>query len=372
MRIRDFELERYFAEHEFSAPHLLCCSDCESLRLADLLAMEPGAREAFGELWLGYTESLGHPRLREEIAGLYEGIGPEQVLVYAGAEEAIFGAMNVLLRPGDHVIAHTPCYQSLAEVARAAGCEVTAWEAKESSGWELDPDDLKKLLRPDTRLVIVNCPHNPTGYNMGREAFEELARLSRKHGFVVFSDEVYRFLEYDPRDRLPAWCEADERGLSLGVMSKSFGLAGLRIGWIATRDRALLGRLASFKDYTTICSSAPAEFLSVVALKHRDRIVRRNREIVLRNLELLDGFFGRFPDTFSWRRPKAGPIAFPSLKRGSAEAFCRELVERAGVLLLPGTVYGPWPENFRIGFGRSNMPACLEKFEEYLRSEKGA
>lgn len=351
MRIQDFKLERYFAEYEFSAPYLLCCSDCESLRAADLLAMDPGAGEAFQDLWLGYTESRGNPTLRGEIAKLYEGIEPEQVLVHSGAEEAIFVAMNVLLQKGDHVIVQSPCYQSLAEVARAIGCDVTSWEARESSGWALDPDDLKKLLRPETRLVVVNCPHNPTGYTMTREVFDELARLSRHYGFTVFSDEVYRFLEYDERDRLPAWCEMDGKGISVGVMSKAFGLAGLRIGWSVTRDPALFERLAAFKDFTTICNSAPSEFLSTVALKHRDRILQRNLDIVLKNLSVLDRFFSRFSERFCWRRPKAGPVAFPSLRAGNAEEFCRDLVEKAGVLLLPGTVYDAGPSHFRIGFG---------------------
>ena len=368
MRIADFKLERYFARYEFEVPHLLCCSDCESMSVSDLLAMEPGAEAAFQDLWLGYTESAGHPALREQIANLYQGIAPEQILVHAGAEEAIFGLMNIVLEPGDHAIVHTPCYQSLTEVARAIGCQVEGWEAREETGWALGLDALRRALRPTTKLVVVNCPHNPTGYLMPGDEFAELVALSQQHGFILFSDEVYRGLEYDARDRLPALCEVDPYGVSLGVMSKSYGLAGLRIGWIATRNAPLLARLAAFKDYTTICSSAPSEFLSTVALRHAESIVARNLSLIEENLAALDAFCGRHEDIFAWTRPRAGPIAFPSIREGSVEAFCSDLVSRAGVLLLPGTVYGPYPRNFRIGFGRRDVAAGLAALEAALHA----
>jgi aspartate/methionine/tyrosine aminotransferase len=368
MRISPFELERYFAEHEFSVPYLLCCSDCESLAVGELLAMEEGAADALQRLWLGYTESQGHPLLREQIASLYAGIDMDHVLVHAGAEEAIFNLMNVWLQPGDHVIVHSPCYQSLFEVARAVGCEVTRWQTTEKTSWALDLDWLRDHLRPETRMVVINCPHNPTGYLMPRDLFDDLVSLSQQHGFLLFSDEVYRWLEYDPCDRLPALCEVDERGASLGVMSKSFGLAGLRIGWIVTRNADLYARLAAFKDYTTICCSAPSELLSIVALRNRDRILRRNLEIVQENLGLLDRFFAGHADLFSWSRPKAGPIAFPSFKGGDVERFCHDLVTQAGVLLLPGTMYGPGYTHFRIGFGRRNVRECLEALDAYLET----
>jgi len=370
MRIRDFELERYLAQLEFAAPYL-CCSDCESLAVGDLLAMEEGAEIELRTLWLGYTESQGHPALREQIARLYDGVSPDDVLVYAGAEEAIFCLMNVLLDPGDHAIVHMPCYQSLYQVAHAIGCEVTPWRARERDGWALDVDWLRDHLRTETRLVVVNCPHNPTGYLMSRADWAELVALSQRRGFILFSDEVYRGLEYDPDDRLPALVEVDERGVSLGVMSKSYGLAGLRIGWIATRDDMLLRRLAAFKDYTTICNSAPSEFLATLALRHGEGLVARNLEIIQHNLALLDAFFARHGDTFRWVRPRAGPIAFPALHEGDADAFCEDVLTEAGVLLLPGSVYGAlWPRHFRIGFGRLDAPYALERLETYLEGQR--
>ena len=211
MQIPPFKIERYFAQHEFSAPYLLACSDCESYFLKDLLALEPGAAERFENLWLGYTESTGDPQLRAEIAGLYTHTRAEQMLVHAGGEEPIFNFMNVALTSGDHVIVHYPCYQSLHEIARSLGCEVTFWQGRAADGWALDLDDLERHLRPNTRVVIVNCPHNPTGYVMPVDDLQALTALSAQHGFIVYSDEVYRLLEHDPACRLPNLSDIDER-----------------------------------------------------------------------------------------------------------------------------------------------------------------
>jgi aspartate/methionine/tyrosine aminotransferase len=149
-------------------------------------------------------------------------------------------------------------------------------------------------------------------------------------------------------------------------MSKTYGLAGLRIGWVATHDRALLQKLASLKDYTTICNSAPSEFLAELALRHREKLAVRTRAIIRRNLALLDEFFGRRVARFHWVRPKAGPIAFPKFMEEDIEVFCRRLAARAGVLLLPGTLFEDTGNHFRIGFGRMNMPEALGLMERFI------
>jgi aspartate/methionine/tyrosine aminotransferase len=293
MHIEPFRLERYFAKYEFNAPYLLSCSDCESLSIKELLDMQPGSDEEFMQLKLGYTESEGAPLLRYQIAGIYSHIAPQDILVHTGAEEAIFNLMNVTLNKGDHIIVHYPCYQSLMEVAIAIGAEVTLWKGDPANGWRLDLDELKDLVRPSTKLVVINCPHNPTGFLMPTNEFEELVNLSQKHGFIVFSDEVYRYLEYDEQDRLPAICEVDDRSIR---------------------------------------------------------------------------FFEKHAQLFTWKQPKAGPIAFPLFNSGNIEEFCRNLVTRAGVMLVPGTIYDPSYSNFRIGFGRANLEECVQKFDEFLQT----
>ena len=235
--------------------------------MADLLALaDDETRALWADLRLGYTESTGHPLLRREIASLYETIEPDEVLTFAGAEEAIFCLLNVLLGPGDHAIVTWPGYQSLYEVARAAGADVTLHELREDAGWALDLDLLRRQVTPATRLIVVNAPHNPTGMLPDRATYDGLVAIAADAGAYLLMDEVYRGLEVDPADRLPAGADALPTGISVGVMSKSFAMAGLRIGWLASHDRDLLARVAAFKDYTTICSSGPSEILAIIGV----------------------------------------------------------------------------------------------------------
>ncbi|WP_163996138.1 aminotransferase class I/II-fold pyridoxal phosphate-dependent enzyme [Pyxidicoccus caerfyrddinensis] len=368
MRIPDFKLERYFARYEFSAPYLLCSSDIEGWRLKDLLALaDPDALARWEGLTLGYTESTGLPALRQELAALYPGLAPEDVLTFAGAQEAVFVLMNVLLGPGTHAVVTWPGYQSLYEVARATGAEVTLLPLREEDGWALDLDALRRALRPDTRLLVVNFPHNPTGALPDRATFDALCALADERGIHLLSDEVYRLLEYDARDTLPSAAERTPRGISLGVMSKAMGLAGLRVGWLACRDADLLRRCMAFKDYTTICNSAPSEVLALIALRAKEQVLARSRNILAANLALLDAFFARHADTFRWVRPRAGSVAFPRLLRDTPVArFTEEFVEREGVLLLPGDVYDFPGNHFRLGLGRMNLPDALARLERYV------
>lgn len=369
MKIEPFALERFFARHEFSARHVLCASDCESFSLGELLALEPGSAAAFSDLRLGYTETAGNPDLRREIAGLYRGIGADDILVFAGAEEAIFVFMNAVLKTGDHLIVQTPCYQSLTAVATATGCRVTRWETSAGQGWALDADWLDDQVTSSTRVVVVNVPHNPSGYLPQAERFERIAAIARRRGLFLFSDEVYRFLEYKTENRLPAACEIYENGISLGVMSKAFGLAGLRLGWVACRNHEVLRAMAELKDYTTICTAAPSEFLSLLALRHRKKILERNLEIIVSNLEYLDAFFERHRRFFTWQRPQAGPVAFPAVTfSGNSDDFCSELLQTHGVLLLPGRLFAADPRHFRIGFGRRDFQQGWERISRHMES----
>jgi aspartate/methionine/tyrosine aminotransferase len=366
MQIKPFRLERYFAEYEFKAPYLLCSSDCESLLIDDLLSLEKDSKKNLEKLWLGYTESQGHPLLRDEICNLYSNIRQEEILVHSGAEEAIFNTMNVVLRKGDHVIVPFPCYQSLFEIANSIECEITPWHAYEKDNWKFDVSFVKNNIRSNTKLVIINSPHHPTGSILSNDDLTELVNLSEKHSFIIFSDEVYKYLEHSPETRLTSVCDLTENGISLNVMSKSFGLAGLRIGWLATKNTELYKKLAEYKDYTTICNSAPSEYFATIAIRNREHIINRNLDIIKDNLSALNSFFAKYNNLFSWKPPVAGSIAFPSLKSGNVDEFCKNLVSKTGILLLPGTLYGSSYPNFRIGFGRANMKKNLSKLEECI------
>ncbi|MBN1939899.1 MAG: aminotransferase class I/II-fold pyridoxal phosphate-dependent enzyme [Candidatus Aminicenantes bacterium] len=367
MKIKPFKLERFFAEHEFTAPFNMCASDCEPLTMAELLDMaDKASLKLWANLGLGYTEPQGHRLLREEISRLYKNISPEQVLVTA-PEEGILVAMTTILERGDHVIVTYPAYQSLFEIARFLGREVSEWLPREHKGWSFDINDLVSLINPRTKLIIINFPHNPTGATITRSDLAKIAEIAGRKDIVLFSDEMYRFLEYDERDRLPAACDMSRTAVSLSGLSKSFALAGLRIGWLATQDGGLFKGFAGYKDYTTICSSAPSELLAIMALRARDRILKRNLELVGANLERLDGFFAEHPDLFDWRRPKGGTVGFPRLQgETKSSQFCADVREKKGVLLLPAEAYGFEGNNFRVGFGRRNMPEAMEKLRAYV------
>lgn len=375
---RPFGLEQYFAAHEFSASHLLCTSDCESMSIADLCAMEPESDTALRSLRLGYTESRGSPSLRANIAALYGTVGPDDVIVHAGAEEAILNLCLAILEKGDRVVVNMPCYQSLAEIPRALGAEVLPWNFRiESDRWFLDPEDLARFLDPvsggkPVKLVVLNTPHNPTGALMRRDEFDRVIELCRRSGSILLCDEVYRMLEQDPGKRLPAACDAYENGISLSVLSKSWGLAGLRIGWLASHRRDIIDAVATIKDYNSICASGPSEVLAGIALRNADLITGRNRALCTANITLLDRFFSSHETMFDWIPPEAGSIAFPRLEPkggrfgSDAAAFAKALLHATGVLLLPGSLYGEYPAHFRIGFGRASMPMALERLEEWL------
>jgi aspartate/methionine/tyrosine aminotransferase len=371
--LRPFELEVFFSKWEFTARHHLCASDMQSMTLSELLAFANDAdRKAWDSLYLGYTETWGGPGLRQAIASTYDQVAPGDVLTFVGAQEGIFAAMHTLLRPDDHAIVVIPNYQSVESVPLSI-CDTTGVALDPVRDWELDLDQVQDSIRPNTRVISFNFPHNPTGKVISRATLDALIAIARARGIYLFSDEVYRGVERRPEMMLPQVADLYERGISLGVMSKSYGLPGIRVGWLACRDREVLGRMERMKHYTSICGAAPSEFLAQIALKARPRILARNRALIARNLPMLEAFFGEHEDLFEWYLPDGGCIGYPRyIGRDGVEEFARRLVEESGVLLLPASVYrselGVTPtDRFRVGYGRDNMGAGLAALRGHLQ-----
>lgn len=366
MRVAPFALERWFARHEFATPHNLAASDVEGMPLGDLLALADDELRAHWErLTLGYTEPQGAPMLRAEIAAL-DGLPPDAVTVCSGANEAIFLALHTVLGPDDHAVVVWPAYQSLHEMARATGAAVTPVALHASEGFALDLAALQAAIRPNTRAVVVNFPHNPTGAHVDAAAWASLVARCEADGIVLVSDEVYRFLEHDGAP-LPAAAALGERAVSIGVLSKSFALAGLRLGWIATRDAGLRDRIAILKDYTTICAAAPSEVLGTIALRARERVLARSRTIVRDGLAAARRTFADLADVVEWIEPRAGTVAFPRLRRGSADRWTDRLRREAGILVLPGSLFGHGGEHVRVGYGRLGTPDALARLASAAR-----
>ncbi len=369
MKIAPFKLERYFAKYEFSVPYLLSPSDCQPYHLDELLKLaDEQSLKEWHSLSLGYTESTGNPILRQEISKLYTNTTADQMIVCTPVE-GIFITINALLGKGDHIICAFPGYQSLYQVAESIGCEVTKWKVQQKGDkWVWDLNSLKDAIKNNTKAIIINFPHNPTGSLITKDEFKDIIDLCRKNGLYLFSDEMYWYLENNPQDRLPAACDIYEKAISLFGMSKTFALPGLRIGWIATHDQKLLQKIGAMKDYTTICSSAPSEMLSIIGLRAKDTIISRNLEIIKLNIKAYIDFFDAHKDMFTWIPPQAGSTAFPQINSGNAEQFCHEAVTKAGIMILPSTVYDYGNSHFRVGLGRKNIPEILSVFGDFLKT----
>ena len=370
--IEEFRLVSYLSRWEHAVRYPLSSSYPESLTVGDLLGHATDAdREALFHAPLDYMPIRGSARLRRAIAAIYDTLDADDVIGFAGADEAINAAAQALLEPADHAIVTLPAYQSL-ESLPAATCAVTAVPLDPDDGWHLDPDRIRDAVRPNTRVLILNAPHNPTGTLPSRATFDAVVALCRQHGLWLLCDEVYRGLEYDPAARLPQVADIYERGVSLNVMSKAYGLPGLRIGWLATKAPALLHRLERAKQYLSICNSNPGETLAAVALDARHAILGAVMARSSPNLGLLDAVLRAHPGRFDWTPPQAGVLGFPRYTGpDGAEAFAATLVRDTGILVVPSTVYrsalGHVPaDRLRIGFGRALAEEALQRLEAWL------
>jgi aspartate/methionine/tyrosine aminotransferase len=354
----------------------MTASDAESMSVRELLALATAEeREEFEGLWLGYTDTLGAPDLREAIAATHENRVASDVLCFAGASEGIFAANAVILDKDSHAIVVTPNYQSH-ETLPVAICSATGIPLDPDDNWSLDIDRVAAAVRPNTKLVTINFPHNPTGAILSPDRYQALIELCRKHGIYILHDEIFNGLGPTGTEHLPFIADIYERGLSLNVMSKSYGLPGLRIGWITCADHDMIARMERMKHYLSICSSGPSERLSKIALNNREKLLARNCAIIDENLPKWEAFFARYPDLFDWRRPAGSCMAFPRYKGPEGvEEFTRSLVEQSGVLLLPSTIYtselGTTPtDRFRLGYGRKGLDEGLAALDAHLTHKR--
>ena len=314
------------------------------------------------------------------MARTYAGLTAEGILVHATPVEAVYTTMRALVEPEDRVVVQMPAYQALRSAAALSGAEVVPWWGDPEAGWAPDVEALGDLLtHPRTRMLVMNAPHNPTGWTVDEGVLEEILSQARSAGVRVFCDEAYRGTEPGGRSA-PSAVERSETAVALGLVSKGMGLPGLRTGWLASRDAAVLERIGTYKDFTSICGPAPSEFLAAVALRHRDRILSETRALLVRNLDLLGTFMNRHAAHFAWTAPAAGPVTFPRLRDperwGGVDAFCRRARDEAGVLLAPGGLFGGLPapppveravaDSFRVGFGRASFREALEVFDGWL------
>ena len=371
----DFRLETYMAKWEFAGRYHLTASDAQTMTIGEILALDgEGAVERFLAEPLHYTETYGNPDVRDAIAATFDRCAADDILCFAGAEEALYVFYKVLLDATSHCIVITPNYQS-AETIPLSICATTGVALEEHEHWTLDIDKVAAAIRPDTRVIAINFPHNPTGKILERDRFDALINLCRTHGIYLFSDEVYRLIERDPSLRLPQVADVYERGVSLNVMSKVYGLPGLRVGWLGCQDRDLRERMVRYKHYLSICNSGPSERLTIVALRHRHVILERANHFARLGYAKFQAFLADFPDLFESYEGDGGLILYPRYKGSEgAEAFCTRAVTEAGIVLMPPSVYASDltsspNDRFRIGFGRADLDAGLAAFRAFLMDQ---
>ena len=357
MRIETFALERWMTTYELDVEYDITESGIYPMSVRDLLDLATVSErdrllDQLLDTRLGYSEARGTHELRAGLAATYRNTTPDNILITTGAIEANFLLFNVLLEAGDHVVAIHPAYQQLYSVPRGLGCEVDLWRLTPENGFVFDLDELERLVRPETRLIVINTPHNPTGAALTGEQMQRIYALSEANDAWLLVDEAYRWLDLPGQPALAGpGRDLGDRAISTGTFSKPFGLPGLRIGWLVAPEE-IVQRCWELRDYITLSPGKLNDALALHALRHRDRIIERNREIVARNLETTEGWLESNAEYVRWTAPEGGLLALleyrldiPSLE------LANRLAEEYSVMLAPGSAF-EYEYHLRIGLGQ--------------------
>jgi aspartate/methionine/tyrosine aminotransferase len=370
MKITPFATEHFFAQYEFNTPYQLCNSDCETITISELLQMADVSLNELGDLSLSYTESQGNPLLRQAIADDYATATSDDIIILGTPVEGIYLTARALLDPGDEVIVLTPAYDALSNLfEHVVGAEqVKKWAfTANKTGWKLDFEQLNSLITPKTKLLVLNFPHNPTGYLPTSHQLDQLVNLVERHNLWLFQDEMYHGLVHSGTTAIPSAADVGKRTVVLSGLSKTYGLPGLRTGWLVIQDEVLRENVMNWKFYTSICPPAPSEFLALAAWRVRQQLRQKNIAQIEHNLALAESFFARWPELFVWKRPLAGSVALVKMNIPSVTAFSTQIANEAGILIHPATTLGSDDQHMRMGFGRATFATALQKFEAYLR-----
>jgi aspartate/methionine/tyrosine aminotransferase len=375
VKLERFELERWMTAWELDVDYDIAESGIYPLSLADLYDLiGPAEAAALGEtirtMRLGYSEARGTLALRSAIAMTFERATPDDVLITTGAIEANYLVFNALLNDGDHVIAVSPAYQQLLSVPKAITTNVSEWSVVQGEGFRYDLDHLESLVRPETKLIVINSPHNPTGAMLTQTDLARVVEIAARSGAWILSDEAYRWLEHPGGEKLPSPAhDLGERIISDGTKSKPFGLPGLRIGWLVANPE-IVAACWGLRDYVSLSPAGISDAIARVAIDQRDRIWPRNNQIIQQNMGTATAWFRENADIVSWQPPRAGLLAMmryqhdlPSLE------LADRLAKEARVMLAPGSAFG-LEHHLRIGVGqRPDLFAeGLRRTAEFLRT----
>ncbi|MFA7574661.1 MAG: aminotransferase class I/II-fold pyridoxal phosphate-dependent enzyme [Arcobacteraceae bacterium] len=372
MKIKPFQVERWLNTYETKAKYELAETDAKPFTLEELNKLNPNVDllQDIAKIKIGYNPTEGSDLLRDKIANLY---GPdtsaENILVTTGAIEADFLLSNVLANKGDKVIVLWPAYQSLYSIAEARGAQVEYWKLSYENCFQPDLEKLSKMIDNTTMLLVLNIPNNPTGAVINEQQLKTILQWAEEYDFYVICDEVYHELIFKEGIVPPYARSLSNRAISVGSMSKAYGLSGLRVGWIAAPEK-VIDECWSWKDYTSISNSPINDYLASFALDHFKQISTRNHSIICKNRKILKEWFEEHKKYFDYYLPEAGVLCFPKLKNIhiSSEQLALDLFNRKSLLVVPGECFDI-PNHLRIGFGGDSdkLRKSLSVFADYLK-----
>ena len=372
MNIATIGVEDWLNVWEKSATYDIAQSTISSMTMEEILALDEHEGTDFYERLnkekMNYGWIEGSPEFKGEVAKLYRSVDPDNILQTNGATGANLLALLALVEPGDHVIAEYPTYQPLYEIPRTLGADVEYWHIRQEHGWSPDIDELKRIVRPDTKLICINNASNPLGTVLSADMLEEIVEIARSVGAYVLSDEVY--LPLEDTDSFVSMADLYDKAIVTNSLSKTYSVPGARIGWTVS-NKELADRFRVYRDYTMICDGVFNDALAVHVLKNKDKVLDRNRAIIRNNLPITQAWVDREPRV-SWVAPKAVSTSYIQLDIPiDDEQFCLDLLRDFGVLLVPGSRFD-LPCGARLGYcaseetlteGLSRLSACLRRFD---------
>lgn len=367
MRLPPFELVKWFSAAEGRFDISLSHSDCEPLGVSELL--DEDQQSSLLNFRLGYGAFAGLEELRHLIGQTYTTIKKDDVLIFSGASEAIYTFMRTTLDPGDEVVIQSPIFNSLQGTARAIGCKVIDWQPTDKMTCSFDVRDLTALCSSRTKLIVFNFPHNPSGQMISEADLRLIVETARQSDAIVFSDEQFRLLEMPSIPTLPAACDLYEKAVSVTGVSKTHGLGGLRIGWLATRCRDVIERAREYRYYTTEMTNTPCQMIAARALEQSDVVLGRNRDRIAANVAQLRAFAEQHHETMVLHPPQGGTMAVVEQKTPlTSTQLCERLLDEQRIFLVPGELMGMSDRLLRFGFGRDDFAEGLDRFGRFLQS----
>lgn len=370
MKIKPFAVEEWMNAWEVGAKYNIAETCVDSISMNELFELTGEDKTEFLNRLcarrLSYGDIEGLPEFRKGVCGLYKTLNIENIVPTHGASGANHHVFYSLISPGDRVVSIMPTYQQLYSIPESYGADVQILHLSKENNYLPDLEKLRRLVTPETKMICINNPNNPTGALMSEQLLREIVEIARSADAWILCDEVYRHLSQED-----GWCpsivDLYEKGISVSSMSKVFSLAGLRLGWIATHDMSVVKSCLSHRDYNLVSCGVFDEMLAAAALKHRDNLLERSRKIVQENLQILDDWVSSEPHV-SYVKPKAGTTAlvYYDLDISSYE-FCEEMYKKTGAFVTPGDCFEV-PHSMRIGYayGKQDLIDGLKAISEYI------